>query len=55
VPIKTGFCASSVWILLLKRTEIEKTYSYATRQAAMATLEIMYLSGLGSDKGGSVI
>jgi len=58
------YCAYKNWFLCLiclyviakKFTEIEKTYSYATRQAAMATLEMMYTllegSGLGSDEEG---
>jgi len=43
------YCAYKNWFLCIiclyaiakTCTEIEKTYSYATRQAAMATLEMM--------------
>jgi len=33
-----------LYVIAKTYTEIENTYSYATRQAAMATLEIMYLA-----------
>ena len=44
------YCAYKNWFLRIiclyviakTYTEIEKTYSYTTRQAAMATLEMMY-------------
>ena len=35
-------CIICLYVIAKTYTEIEKTYSYATRQAAMATLEIMY-------------
>ena len=35
-------CIISLYVIAKTSTEIEKTYSYATRQAAMATLEMMY-------------
>jgi len=44
-----------LYVIAKTYTEIEKTYSYATRQATMTTLEMITLpegSGLGSDEGG---
>ena len=35
-------CIICLYVIAKTHTEIEKTYSYATRQAAMATLEMMY-------------
>ena len=35
-------CIICLYVIAKTCTEIENTYSYATRQAAMATLEIMY-------------
>jgi len=50
---KWFLCISCLYVIAKTYSEIEKTYSYATRQAAMATLEMMYPaikgSGLGSD------
>ena len=43
-------CIICLYVIAKTYTEIENTYSYATRQAAMATLEMMY-PGLGSDEG----
>jgi len=37
-------CIVCLYVIAKTYTEIEKTYSYATRQAAIATLEIMYLA-----------
>jgi len=37
-------CSICLYVIAKTYTEIENTYSYATRQAAMATLEIMYLA-----------
>jgi len=37
-------CIICLYVIAKTWTEIEKTYSYATRQAAMATLEMMYPS-----------
>jgi len=35
-------CIICLYVIAKTCTEIEKTYSYAARQTAMATLEIMY-------------
>ena len=35
-------CIICLYVIAKTYTEIEKTYSYATRQAAMTTLEMMY-------------
>jgi len=35
-------CIICLYVIAKTYTEIEKAYSYATRQAAMATLEMMY-------------
>jgi len=35
-------CIICLYVIAKTYTEIEKTYSYTTRQAAMATLEMMY-------------
>ena len=35
-------CIICLYVIAKTCTEIEKTYSYATRQAAMATIEMMY-------------
>jgi len=47
-----------LYVIAKTYTEIEKTYSYATRQAAMATLEMMYPARgvwIGVRWGGGVI
>ena len=35
-------CIICLYVIAKTYTEFEKTYSYATRQAAMDTLEMMY-------------